>query len=401
MESYGLVDEFLSPESTVTTLLSSSGHLKSSLQPLDHNSTFTYRDKDYDSASAALDAYIADFESGRHNSKSLTGSLVLPRIPLSTPNRPRVSSLRNKDVLRERLTDRELDFLNLPVSSLHHRRNRDRLSMTTDELLSIPHDGSMPVTHTSAFMQGLLSQSSRPRPSTRPAHRMWDRLNHHHPHPSRTLSSSRSRGRSGAAMSKSEVDITSGSCDTSARRPARADWADPSSSLHLPHWLTSNKSNMDCSGISSVPDLNYPAWIQRCDLSRPPPSAESDLWDDAAETHQHRQAHRPGAPSWVAELGEDDDSDHIPAQIDSRQTLRALRLQFAEHISLLTAEKTKSDKVESLFRDNRIESLIQKADQVLNSLSQSSGGASSPEDSEETRTQNKTQGLSVFPFYCT
>lgn len=57
-------------------------------------------------------------------------------------------------VLRERLTERELDFLNLPVSSLHHSCNRDRLSMTTDELLSIPHDGSMPVTHTSAFVQG-------------------------------------------------------------------------------------------------------------------------------------------------------------------------------------------------------------------------------------------------------
>lgn len=57
-------------------------------------------------------------------------------------------------VLRERLTERELDFLKLPVSSLYHSVNRDRLSMTTDELLSIPHDGSMPVTHTSAFLQG-------------------------------------------------------------------------------------------------------------------------------------------------------------------------------------------------------------------------------------------------------
>lgn len=63
-------------------------------------------------------------------------------------------------VLRERLTDRELDFLNLPVSSLHHSVNQDRLSMTTDELLSIPHDGSMPVTHTSAFLQGLQTHHS-------------------------------------------------------------------------------------------------------------------------------------------------------------------------------------------------------------------------------------------------
>ena len=29
-----------------------------------------------------------------------------------------------------------------------------------------------------------------------------------------------------------------------------------------------------------MPDLEYPAWIQRCDLSEPPPPAESELWDD-------------------------------------------------------------------------------------------------------------------------
>lgn len=58
-------------------------------------------------------------------------------------------------VLREHLTDRELDFLRLPDTSRHHSVNQDRVSMTTDELLSIPYDGSMPVTHTSAFIQGL------------------------------------------------------------------------------------------------------------------------------------------------------------------------------------------------------------------------------------------------------
>uniref|UniRef100_UPI0037E93F9C lung adenoma susceptibility protein 2 n=1 Tax=Semicossyphus pulcher TaxID=241346 RepID=UPI0037E93F9C len=382
MESGSLVGDFLSPESTVTSLLSSSGHLRSSLLGPEHNTTFRYRDKYYESASVALDAYIADFERGRQN-ESRTGRLVLPRSPPCTPSRPGVSTLRNKDVLRERLTDRELDFLNLPVSSLHHRSNRDRLSMTTNELLSIPNDGSMPVTHTSAFIQGILSQSgpSQPRPSfSRPAHRTWDRLgsshpdprlnHHHHPHPNRTHRSSRCRGRPGAAMFKQD-DISSSSCYRSAHR-APTERADLSSSLHLPHWFTSNKSEMDCSGITSVPDLKYPAWIQRCDVSEPAPPAESELWDD----HDPRGR----APSWVEEL-EDDDSEQTPAQADSRQTLRDLRLQFAEQISLLAAGKKSSDVMETLFRENRIESLIQKADQVLNSLSQSSGRADSPAES--------------------
>ncbi|XP_070707076.1 lung adenoma susceptibility protein 2 isoform X2 [Pempheris klunzingeri] len=385
MESSSCVDDCLSPESTVTSLLSSSGHLRSSLLAPGHNPTFRYGDKNYDSASAALDDYIADFEKSRVNRESLTGRLVLPHSRPSVPSRPKVSNLRNKDVLRENLTDRELDFLKLPVSSLHHRSNRDRLSMTTDELLSIPYDGSMPVTHTSAFIKGLFSQSgaSQPCPScSQPAHRLSSshatpRLSHHHPHPSRTPRGSRCRGRAGTATLKPDVDMSSVSCYRSAHRAAGSEWQGPSSSLHLPLWFTSNKADMDCSGITSVPDLKYPAWIKHCDTSEPPPPTESELWDE--QDVPPPAAPGTTAPSWVAEL-EDDDPDQTPAQVDSQQTLRDLRLQFAEQISSLTAERQSSDIMETLFRDNRIEALIQKADHVLNSLSQSSGGADSIAD---------------------
>lgn len=70
--------------------------------------------QEYDSASAALDAYIADFDRSRQNSESLTGRLVLPHSPPSTPTRPKVSTLRNKDgrsPLRGAVTEkRELCF---------------------------------------------------------------------------------------------------------------------------------------------------------------------------------------------------------------------------------------------------------------------------------------------------
>ncbi|XP_035801221.1 lung adenoma susceptibility protein 2 isoform X1 [Amphiprion ocellaris] len=371
------VGDFLSPESTVTSLLSSSGHLRSSLRPPEHSDTFRYRDKDYDSASAALDAYIADFDRSRQNSEASTGKLVLQQNRPSTPSRPRL--LRNKDVLRERLTDQELDFLNLPVSSLRHRSNRDRLSMTTDELLAIPNDGSMPITHTSAFIQGLLSrsESSQHRPSSRPACRTCSGLSsshtvlhhqnqNHQSLPPRTSRSCRCKSRPGAAMFKPGVDVSSAASLKSAHRAVRSEWAGPSSSFHLPHWLTSNKADMNCSGISSVPDFNYPAWIQSCDLSEPPPS--TDLWDFNAP--------RAGVPSWVEDLEKDDDPDNTSAQVDNQQTLRDLRLQLAEQISVIAADR--KDSMTALFRDNRIESLIQKADQVLNSLSQNCGGAESP-----------------------
>lgn len=180
-------------------------------------------------------------------------------------------------------------------------------------------------------------------------------------------------------MLKPDAAVSSASCSRSAHRAARLERADPSSSFHLPHWFTSNKSEMDCSGITSVPDLKYPPWIQCCDLSEPPPVAEPELWDSKAGVSLPAH-HKTGAPSWVEEL-EDDGSEQTPAQDDTQQTLRDLRLQFAEQISLLTFKEKGSDVVETLFKNDRIESLIQKADQVLNSLSQSSAGADSSSQS--------------------
>ncbi|KAK2818805.1 hypothetical protein Q5P01_024366 [Channa striata] len=383
-----LASDLLSPESTVTSLLSSSGHLRSSLLPPEH-STFRYRDKNYDSASEALDAYIADFEMSQENSIWRTGRLVLPHMALSTPSRPRVRTLRNKDVLRESLTDRELDFLNLPVSSLCHRDNRDRLSMTTDELLSIPWDGSMPVTHTSAFIQGLMSQSgaSQPHSSFRPVHRTYAglRSNHtnsqmnNHPHLMQTPRSSRYRRRPDAATPRTHDDILS-----RAHRAAGSEKAEPSTRFYSPHWFTSNKTDMDCSGMGSVPDRKHPGQTHYRDCNEAPPP-ESELWDDYAP--------RTRAPSWVAEL-EDDDPEQTLSQADSQQTLRDLRLQFAEQISLLTAGTKQSDIMETLFRDNRFEGLIQKADQVLNSLSQSSncaGGSAGSVNTEEQMLSSRSQ----------
>ncbi|KAM8827574.1 lung adenoma susceptibility protein 2 isoform 3-T3 [Spinachia spinachia] len=429
MEASGLVADCVSPESTVTSLLSSSGHLRSGLLPPEHDSTFRYGEQNYISASAALDAYITDYERSRQGGVTWPRRPLLPHSPLHTGSRARVSMLRNRDVLRERLTDRELDFLNLPVSSLHHRGNRDRLSMTTDELLSIPHDGSMPVTHTSAFIQGLLSQSGSSDPcfsSSRPACRTSERLSsshgtppnhrqHHHLPPTR---SSRCRERPAAARLNPHVDVSSVSCpgviisdmfictnttceslnpcfclqQSAHIAAAMSEWAEPSSSLHFPRWLTSNKTDIDGSGITSVPDLKYPAWIHRCDLSETPPPSESQLWDDHGVLQP--AAPRNRAPSWVADL-EEAEPDQTPGQVDNQQSLRNLRLQFAEQISLLAAGRHGSDVMETLFRDNRMESLIQKADQVLTRLSHRSREAEpvGPTDCAEAVSEVNTEEL--------
>nr|XP_057920298.1 lung adenoma susceptibility protein 2 isoform X2 [Doryrhamphus excisus] len=353
-----------SPESTVTTLLSSSGYLRSNLLVPDHNTTFRYQDKEYDSASAALEAYIADFEKSQ-NSKSLMGRLLIPQSPLCTPKRPRMRTFRNRSVLRERLTEREVDLLTLPVSSLHHRDNHDRLSMTTDELLSIPLDGSMPVTHTTAFIQGsdVLSQSvmSKDQASSRPG----DDLSY----PNLRRNCRRCRCKNEGQVSTLKQDVPFVRCLTCAHRTRETEM---SPYLHLSGSITGSKADMDhTQSAISEPVLKYPARIQYCDLSEPS-EVHLHLHTRLLEIFRSNCTSHPSLEvCWAAVAQED----------DSQESLRNLRLQFAEQISLLASERKHPNFTESFLRGNRLESLIQKADQVVNFLSRSFGATESLADS--------------------
>lgn len=365
----------LSPESTVTSLLSSSGHLTSNLHPSTVRSSFTFKNKEYESASATLDAYISDFERSRPgNVSSLGAGLVLPP---SSPHRIPVSRLRNRDVLRERLCDRELDFLSLPVSSLCHRSNRDRLSMTTDELMSIPNDGSMPVTHTTAYIHGVMSKSGASQQHSALKHSCSQSHTARASHPIRMLRCSRCRG----AQTNGGTSFNTSSALKAVPRPSLSLGPGPPSLMHLPHWLSSNKAAVDCSEIHSLPELPYPPWIHHCD----PGQSERSL--DGQSEGGHIEDFPASAPSWVEDL--DDEQ-----QADSELTLRDLRLQLAEQISLLASERKSSDAAESLFRDRRMESLIQKADQVLDSLTQTSASPQEPVRTEDLLLPDSDPGPS-------
>ncbi|KAM8871704.1 lung adenoma susceptibility protein 2 isoform 2-T2 [Synchiropus picturatus] len=346
MEPDGSAVEVLSPESTVTTLFSNTGHLRSTLVP--HlNSTIRYNEKDYDSASAVLDAYIADFQWSCRNSESFTGSLILPETPSSTPTKLSRRTPRRQDVLKERLTATELDFLNLPVSSLHHRSNRDRHSMTTDELLAIPLDGSMPVTHTSAFIQGL--SRSRVDHTARLGHRVQE-----------------------GYRWKRGVDAATVQSDHSKLEPPLSvSELDPPSSLHQSQWFMGHKEEVHSTNITSLPNMRYPAWLQRCKLDKQ--HSESNHWEGTPPPGM-RRAGMGEASSWVMHPDKCDSVD-MCALSQHQKTLRDLRLSLAEQIYLLATEKQCSPIKESLLRDNKLERLIDKADQVLNTLSQTSGFA--------------------------
>ncbi|XP_071198241.1 lung adenoma susceptibility protein 2 [Salvelinus alpinus] len=402
-----------SPESTVTSLLASSGHLRGTQRDNDLSLTgIRYRDRDYESATEALEAYIADFDRSLHTSETSTGRLQLQKSLISS-TLPR-TEFRNKDVLRERLTDRELDFLNLPVGS-GHRGASDCISLTTDDLLVLPCDGSLPVTRTSAFLTQSgdypLGQSShsnswssmRPRPNN--SSHIKRCLHYSAPH-----NTPHKLYQSRAVTQAEETQKTE---PFTGPRVKGSLWPQPQHGLYhqttdspgpfsphhdYPRWLTSQKSEMDFSGVTSIPDLKYPAWLQECDnVPKDIPTTNINLSESHKKT-QHRGwgptqtlPPSPRPPSWLGELeasyeelkegqkysngghledvsGSDDDRQRLLRGEADHRTLREFRLHFSERLAL-AAEGERSTDFHKVFGDDKIESLISKAEKVLNSPS--------------------------------
>lgn len=391
-------DGILSPESTVTSLFARSGNFRTSFHhDLESCQSIWYNDKNYESASEALDKYIADFQRSQLTSKQFTGQLRLPRSPIDTPLvQPR---FKNRDVLQESLTDKELDFLNLPVGS--HRRNPNRLSLSTDDLLVLPCDGSMPVTHTSALLsQSMFANSSCSLPKHRTPFRMTTEYTTHksqskpqptssgiQPKPVRLVTRQRDlqcssaepkqstlplstltqsgrrlfssekaiirgnmeRGLQGRKQPESHVNVcTDASVSTGRDKPE-----DEGIFHRYPRWVTSQKSEMDFSGITSIPDLQYPAWLQECD-----PSIESG---DTSEVPY------PSVPSWLGELEESSQDKSINAcgkqkglstfhQTISSEVLQGKQLAAQVNPSFLRERRLRFGEQLTLQRENQTES---------------------------------------------
>ncbi|MCJ8741111.1 hypothetical protein PDJAM_G00066960 [Pangasius djambal] len=309
------VDGVPSPESTVTSLLASSGRLRSSLHP-EPLHAIKYKDRHYESASDALDAYIADFQS----SVSPVGQLELPQ----EQNTPRLlrSGYRNRDVLKESLTDQELDFLKLPTAS--KRRESDHISMTTDDLLLLPVDGSLPVTRTSAF----LSRLERSRLGHSANLSAWSRSGPAEAPNKSSNCSSASRTLCVDDLLMGGLKFKHASVHSNAFMPTKTNKQRSVSSHHLPRWMTSCKSEMAFSGLTSVPDLKYPAWLEEYDVN----------------------VRTQNVPAWVNRLEQNTDESHE-------------ELKGQENLIGQTGDNGEP------FRGDKIGSLIQRAEDVLKSPS--------------------------------
>uniref|UniRef100_A0A8C9SBM2 Zgc:152948 n=1 Tax=Scleropages formosus TaxID=113540 RepID=A0A8C9SBM2_SCLFO len=284
-----------SPESTVTLLLASSGRLKSSLFN-DSTKTIRYKDREYESATEALDAYIEDFQRSLGTTESTMGEIYL----------------RKDAILKEKLTDLELDYLNLPVGS--PKRQSDCLSLTTDDLLVLPSDGSLPITHTSAF---LTESENYPL-----GHRSYSR--------SYNSSSCLQQQSQNLLVSKETVERRS-HCKDQDRKdfyPLRD--------------RAKKRLNLQTSFMS--PLHSVPSWLAELEASY------SELWKNS---------------QW-SQSGDKQKNLRTYCEEADHQTLRNLRRDFAEQVATAEENSTTYNKP---FCDDKIESLILKAEKVLKSPS--------------------------------
>ncbi|XP_010190099.1 PREDICTED: LOW QUALITY PROTEIN: lung adenoma susceptibility protein 2, partial [Mesitornis unicolor] len=139
------------------------------------------------------------------------------------------------------------------ASQRQTERDLDSLSVTTDDLLAFPADGSLP------FVQPSPLKSRHGRALVA---RYRERFQ------------SQVKGKAAARQSphrdfrkeKHDVCTPDRSDSASSKRRLRSFKENSDTLKNYPLWLTSQKSNLSVSGISSIPSLRYPGWLKSYSL---------------------------------------------------------------------------------------------------------------------------------------
>lgn len=251
-----------SQESSVSSLLAScSLNDSSSFSP----GSFRYKGKVYSSASQALQAYIEDFDLSRTHPGTSTGKI---NIDDGSTRGPQFSnSFENLDCEQH-------------ANRLFYRRetvnDMDSISLTTDDLLRLPADGSLPFAcvrpgqrsnkKNKNYIERLGSSDIKRNPHFQVASTpigkdysltpdVYTNINGKKcfriPNPKLT-------NRNNKSVMESSLPFPDGSSfkDNSEHNPEK----------NYPRWFTSQKSDLNVSGITSIPDFKYPIWLHNGDL---------------------------------------------------------------------------------------------------------------------------------------
>uniref|UniRef100_UPI00398F894B lung adenoma susceptibility protein 2 isoform X2 n=1 Tax=Pristiophorus japonicus TaxID=55135 RepID=UPI00398F894B len=389
--------DFHSPESTISRLLTSSDLSCGSTQ---FHSSILYRGRSYQSASEALEAYIDNFEKRPSPTMRSVNKLHLGSSSKSFSTSPH----SKKEVFRERHPFKDLDFTSRPL----RRRiasDPDLVSLTTDDLLGMPPDGSLPLTRSSVLR--CLTQSRQ---------HLGSHFNHSSSYastkqaPNSSLEYSedwhRKRDDSFALLCErvgySPLNRTAGLKPSpfshrGTAPPEKDKYMTPSippsipvadcrfgkhrfnsiSRQNYPRWLTSQKSELGVSGISSIPELKYPGWLQDCDRDSDSCSQEAlnqreyplstryeaELMDSRLYSPRYTTKNK----RIVKYLQSADRTFHKHTECGFGDTLRSTALHTARFAHCNT-EEVEDAHCSKPFRDDHIDLLIQKAEHVLEAL---------------------------------
>lgn len=259
-----------SQESSVSSLLAS-GSLSGSRSDSAHSahSSFVYKDQLYSSASEALQAYIDDFDLSREHPGA---NAVKVNTDGEIGNGLQFSSYVH-------IPDNA--FVNLDpkqhFNPLYYRRetvnDMDAISLTTDDLLRLPADGCfsfpcVPPDHRPNKKYSGRQDSSdiKNSPSFYVDATSKSKNNIVPPYVYTNINGKKcGRPRTPKPINRENKCVS----ESSLSFPKESSFTEDSAERRLenyPRWLTSQKSDLSVSGVTSIPDVKYPIWLHNQDL---------------------------------------------------------------------------------------------------------------------------------------
>ncbi|XP_012370220.1 lung adenoma susceptibility protein 2 [Octodon degus] len=292
-----------SQESSVSSLLASCS--LSSSNSSSSGGSFHYKDKLYSSASQALQAYIDDFDLSQMYPSASTGRI---NIDESGANIPHFSSYISKPTnafenLDHKEHSRFLSYGREPINEV------DSISLTTDDLLRLPADGSFPFTFvgpghrtrkkSKKYIRRSGSLDIEKNPNFQEVFTPVDMDNLVTP----VVCTNRKQcGR----LKNPKLTHKTNKCvfdsSLSFSKESFKDSSEDGLENNYPRWLTSQKSDLNVSGITSIPDFKYPVWLHNQDLLPNAKSQRVSKEEHCSPRHSY-QAQRTGFRNKVDCLG--------------------------------------------------------------------------------------------------
>ncbi|KAF6087464.1 lung adenoma susceptibility protein 2 [Phyllostomus discolor] len=253
-----------SRQSSVSSLLAScslSGSHSSS-----SDGSFQYKDKLYSSASQALQAYIDDFDLSQMCPGVTTGKMNIYKC---SANVPEFSSY----VYKPNNAFENFDHRKGSLSSRRRTTNDiDSISLTTDDLLKLPADGSFPFTCVGPGHRG----SKKTKRGVGRLGSSDTEKSQHFQEPStamsednlanRNVNGKQSRRLKNLKLVNNTNKCIPGPSLSSSKKSSLKDSSEHNLEKNYPRWLTGQKSDLNVSGITSIPDFKYPVWLHNQDL---------------------------------------------------------------------------------------------------------------------------------------